>query len=58
MAFSHVHTPNFVSKEFCNTSVRGKFGDAAAEMDNAVGVIMKALDDAGIRNNTLTFFTR
>ncbi|XP_065178310.1 steryl-sulfatase-like [Sycon ciliatum] len=57
MAFSHVHTPNFVSKEFCNTSARGKFGDAAAEMDNAVGVIMKALDDAGVRNNTLTFFT-
>ena len=57
MAFSHVHTPNFVSKKFCNTSIRGRFGDADTEMDDAVGQIMTALKDNGVDNNTLVFFT-
>ena len=58
IAFNHVHTPNFVSKKFCNTSLRGIYGDTCSELDDAVGQIMKALVDAGIANNTLTFFTR
>jgi arylsulfatase A len=57
MAFNHVHTPNFVSKEFCNTSVRGRYGDAASEMDNAIGQILKSLTDNGLDNNTIVFFT-
>ncbi|XP_062502846.1 steryl-sulfatase-like isoform X2 [Corticium candelabrum] len=57
MAFNHVHTPNFVSKEFCNTSIRGRYGDAAAEMDDAIGQIMKSLKDNEVDNNTIVFFT-
>eukprot|EP00118_Oscarella_pearsei_P024950 m.307191 g.307191 ORF g.307191 m.307191 type:complete len:499 (+) comp41999_c0_seq1:36-1532(+) len=57
MAFSHVHTPNFVSKKWCNSSSRGRFGDADSEMDDAVGQIMAALKENELDNNTLVFFT-
>ncbi|XP_065832567.1 arylsulfatase A-like isoform X1 [Oscarella lobularis] len=57
MAFNHVHTPNFVSKKFCNTSARGRFGDTDSEMDDAIGQIMAALKENGVDNNTLVFFT-
>jgi membrane-anchored protein YejM (alkaline phosphatase superfamily) len=58
MAFNHVHQPSFVSKEFCNSSVRGRYGDAASEMDNAIGQILKSLTNSGLDNNTIVFFTR
>jgi arylsulfatase A-like enzyme len=57
MAFNHVHQPSFVSKEFCNSSVRGRYGDAASEMDNAIGQILKSLTNSGLDNNTIVFFT-
>merc|ERR1719483_183178 len=56
-AFNHVHVPNFVSPEFCNTTLRGQFGDALKEMDNVIGAVMNAIDQEGQKENTLTFFT-
>ena len=56
-AFSHVHVPNFASPKFCNSSRRGRFGDAAEALDAAVGEIMAAVDKAGVAENTITFFT-
>ena len=60
-AFNHVHVPSFCSEEdgHCGVSKRGRFGDAAQELDWGVGEIMDALkangfDDAG---ETITFFT-
>jgi arylsulfatase A len=44
-------------KMFRNTTLRGGFGDALAEMDDAVGRIMSALSISGQRNNTLVIFT-
>ncbi len=38
-AFNHVHVPDFASQPFCNTSIRGRFGDALAELDDAVGQV-------------------
>ncbi|KAJ8611798.1 hypothetical protein CTAYLR_007739, partial [Chrysophaeum taylorii] len=32
-ASNHVHVPNYASPRFCNTSRRGRYGDAAAELD-------------------------
>ena len=56
MAFNHVHVPNFVSKEFCGTSPRGRYGDAMTEMDNAVGLIMQSLESNGFLDDTIVFF--
>ena len=56
MAFSHVHTPDFASPEFCNRSLRGRFGDALEEMDSLTGSIMQALEAAGVDDDTIIFF--
>ena len=57
MAFNHVHVPDFVSPTFCNTTRRGLFGDALAELDSAIGEIIHAVVNVGVDNNTIIFFT-
>ena len=64
MPFSHVHTTsgNQPQKQYAscahqNTSERGAFGDALAEVDWIVGNVVDALEKAGISENTLTLFT-
>ena len=64
MPFSHVHTTSGNQPEgqyagclFRNTSRRGMFGDALAEVDWIVGGVVDALKAAGVENNTLTLFT-
>eukprot|EP01084_Bolivina_argentea_P256393 431657_1 len=57
MAHSHVHVPDFTNTKFCNSSIRGRFGDAVQEVDNVIGSIYAAITKAGIADNTLTFFT-
>lgn len=57
MAFNHVHTPQFASKQFTNSSVRMKFGDALNELDWGVGQIFQALKDQNVDDNTFVFFT-
>ncbi|XP_041059518.1 arylsulfatase A [Carcharodon carcharias] len=56
-ASHHTHYPQFASADFTGQSKRGPVGDALMEFDGSVGVIMKALKDAGVENNTLVFFT-
>merc|ERR1719171_2201475 len=41
----------------CNTSARGRFGDAMEEMDSHIGEVMDSLKDAEVDDNTLVFFT-
>ncbi len=64
MPFSHVHTTSgnqpqkqYASCMFQNTSERGAFGDALAEVDWIVGNVIDALESNGIAENTLTLFT-
>ncbi len=54
VAFNHVHVPNFASQDFCNTSIRGRFGDAIQELDDAVGAIVSAIPSP---DDTIIFFT-
>ena len=54
---SHVHVPDYMSQSYCNSSIRGFFGDALTELDNLVGGVLKSLTEYGVANNTLTFFT-
>ncbi|EGD77599.1 steroid sulfatase [Salpingoeca rosetta] len=57
MAYVHVHTPLFSSPKFKNVSAGGVFGDNVEEMDDSVGQILRALDEAHIANNTLVLLT-
>eukprot|EP00061_Rhincodon_typus_P016720 g45082.t1 len=56
-ASHHTHYPQFASAGFTGKSKRGPLGDALMEFDASVGVILNAIRDAGVENNTLIFFT-
>jgi len=66
--FTHVHTPQYCSPRWCNTSSvigygraiptgHGGTGSAIQEMDESVGSILAALKETGADENTLVFFT-
>lgn len=38
-------------------SRRGPFGDALLEFDGSVGQLLQALEENGVANTTLVFFT-
>ena len=57
VAFQHTHKPQFAGKDFSNTTLRGAFGDALAELDWGVGQVIQALKDANVENDTFVFFT-
>eukprot|EP00055_Hartaetosiga_balthica_P000690 m.137228 g.137228 ORF g.137228 m.137228 type:complete len:580 (+) comp11468_c0_seq1:204-1943(+) len=64
MPFSHVHTTasnqpalQYAGCTFQNTSSRGPFGDALAEVDWMVGNVVQTLKEEGIYNNTLIIFS-
>lgn len=51
------HTPIVPSKEWEGKSGIGKYGDFVMQTDYVVGQVLKALEDNGIADNTLVFFT-
>ncbi|KGL85758.1 Arylsulfatase A, partial [Tinamus guttatus] len=53
----HTHYPQFASREFTGRSRRGPFGDALLEFDASVGHLLQVLEDSGLTNRTLVFFT-
>lgn len=57
MPYSMVHVPIFASDRFLGKSGAGLFGDVVMELDWSVGEIIKALDNAGIREDTLVIFS-
>ena len=57
VAFQHTHKPQFAGKDFSNTTLRGAFGDALAELDWGVGQVIQALKDANVENDTFVFFS-
>lgn len=57
-AFMKVHGDNFASKAFEGKSgSKYPYKDAVVEVDAYVGEIVKALDDAGVLDNTFIFVT-
>ena len=52
-AFIQPHTPLFVSSRFRGSTARGPYGDALADVDDAVGQVMAALRSTGQDNHTL-----
>lgn len=57
VAHNQPHLGLFVSDAFKGKSRRGLLGDVMAEIDDSVGQIIKALEDAGIAKNTLVIFS-
>ncbi|XP_040567421.1 arylsulfatase A [Lepeophtheirus salmonis] len=56
-AFHQTHDPQFAGLKFVNTSIRGSFGDALSEMDDAIGQIMQFLKKSDLLTETLVIFT-
>lgn len=57
VSFLHVHTAHFAGPEFAGRSQHGAYGDSVEEMDWGVGQILDALDELGLANDTLVYFT-
>ena len=57
LALPSPHTPLVPTKEWQGKSSIGPYGDYVMETDGAVGRVLKAIDDAGLRDNTLVIFT-
>lgn len=51
------HVPIYSSNAFEGVSKRGPYGDVIEELDWSVGEIVKALEQAGLANNTLVVFS-
>lgn len=56
--FMKVHQPNLPAPNFEHASLsRTKYADSIVELDARVGNILKKLDELGMRENTVVFFT-
>jgi arylsulfatase A-like enzyme len=51
------HTPWVPTRQFRGRSKAGDYGDFVSQVDDTVGRIMRALDDAKLSSNTLLIFT-
>lgn len=51
------HLPIFRSKKFENSSLRGRYGDAVAEIDWSAGKIRDVLDELNLSDNTIIIFS-
>ncbi|XP_069617666.1 arylsulfatase H-like [Ranitomeya imitator] len=56
VSFLHVHTPLITTEAFIGKSKHGLYGDNVEEMDYMVGLVVDAIDNAGLQNNTMIYF--
>ena len=56
VGWTRPHFPNDPSPEFAGKSGAGPYGDSIVELDARTGEVLKAIDDAGIRNNTIVIW--
>ena len=56
-AHSMPHVPLSVSDKFRGKSQQGMYGDVIMEIDWSIGEVYKALEEAGIADNTLVIYT-
>lgn len=53
----HTHYPQYAGEGAAGKTSRGPFGDSLLEFDNTVGNLLATLQESGVINNTLVFFT-
>jgi arylsulfatase A len=51
------HKPVWPAKRFQGTTKLGSYGDFVAQVDWTVGRVLKAIDEAGVRENTIVIYT-
>ncbi|MDB2380260.1 sulfatase [Luminiphilus sp.] len=57
LPYTMPHLPIFADEAFQGKSLAGPYGDTIEEIDWSVGEIIKALETAGLDDNTLVFFS-
>lgn len=57
VALTQPHLPSLPNPEFAGKTGNGEWADMLAEMDANVGRILDAVDNAGVRDNTIVVFT-
>ncbi|XP_069802303.1 arylsulfatase H-like isoform X2 [Dendropsophus ebraccatus] len=57
VSFLHIHTPHYTTEKFRGKSKHDLYGDNIEEMDWMIGQILDSLDQEGLVNNTLTYFS-
>lgn len=57
LALTAPHTPWVPKENFRGRSSAGLYGDFVAAVDETLGVVMNALEQTGLANNTLVIFT-
>ncbi len=57
LAYAMPHVPIHASEEFRGRSEAGLYGDAVEELDWGVGQVLDTLDQLGLADRTLVFFT-
>ena len=56
--FMKVHQPNMPHPDFQGKSIsKSKYADSVVELDSRIGNILKKLDQLGLRDNTIVFWT-
>ena len=56
VGWTRPHFPNDVGSDFAGTSGVGKYGDSVVELDQRTGEILDAIEEAGIKGNTIVIF--
>jgi arylsulfatase len=51
--FTHAHLPTLAHPDFAGKTGNGKYADVLAEIDYRTGQILDAIDDLGVRDNTV-----
>ena len=54
--FTQVHIPAEPHPDFAGNTGNGRWADVLSEMDYRVGQVLDAIDDLGVRNNTLVIW--
>jgi uncharacterized sulfatase len=57
LAHTFPHRPLFASDDFLGRSAAGLYGDVVQEIDWSVGRILESLEEMGLAENTIIFFT-
>jgi len=53
IGWTRPHWPNLVTEKYAGKSTIGDYGDSVMELDRNTGLLLDAIQDAGIENNTI-----